>query len=564
MNGPSLENQLNPFQRFLGLLKNDQKDILYIYIFALLNGVVALTLPLGIQAIVNYIQTGRVTTSWMVLVGIVVVGILLNGWFQITQIKLSERIQQRIFTRSAFEFSFRMPRLLLSVEKQHALADMTNRFFDTISVQKGLAKILIDIISAVALIVFGLILLVFYHPFFIIFGLLILAILVVILLFTFRPGLQTSLQESKFKYKTAFWLEELARSFLAFKMTGGSFLPLEKTNQNVKEYLNYRQKHFKILLMQFWVMVGFKAVIALGLLLIGGLLVIKQQMNIGQFIAAEIIILLILNSVEKLITGMDDVYDMLTSVEKLGHFADLPIEDETVPRNLVIAQHDPVSVDIDRLTLKYDEASAPVFKEITLSFPAGSKVCLQGPSGTGKSTLLKLLAGLLEPTEGTIEFNHLDIMQIHPADLRKTIGLYMDNDQLFNGTIFENIHLGRSEVDRQYIFWALKNTGLSSYVNQLPRGVDTVLDYSFPVPYIVQEKILLARHLCHDPGLLLIDHNLDGLPPNELNSLLEFLLDPQRNWTLFINSNDPDIAAKCDYVLVFKSNSVTLKTVADA
>lgn len=564
MNGNQLDNQLNPFQRFLGLIKNDQKDIFYIYIFALLNGAVALTLPLGIQAIVNYIQTGRVTSSWMVLVAIVIAGILLNGWFQIMQIKLSERIQQRIFTRSAFEFSFRLPRLLLEVAKQYALADIANRFFDTISVQKGLAKVLIDIISAVALIVFGLILLVFYHPFFIIFGLLILSVLVIILRFTFKPGLQTSLQESKYKYKTAFWLEELARSYLAFKMTGGSLLPLEKTNENVKEYLGYRQKHFKILLMQFWVMIGFKTAIALGLLLIGGLLVINQQMNIGQFIAAEIIILLILSSVEKLITGMDVVYDMLTSVEKLGHFTDLPIEDESRPSHLVLAHHDPVSVTLKGIKLKYEDALVPIFTDVTMSIPAGSRVCLQGPSGTGKTSLLKLLAGLIEPTEGSVEFNQVDIQQIRPTELRKTIGLYLNQDQLFNGSIFENIHLGRADVERQFVFWAIKNVGLSSFIQHQPQGVDTLLDNAIPVPFLVQEKILLARHFCHDPGLLLIDHNLDGMPPLEFYPLMEFLLDKQRNWTLFINSNDPELAAKCDYVVVFKSDSVTINKTGNA
>lgn len=559
-----IDDKLNPFQRFLGLLKNDRKDIFQIYIFAILNGAVALSLPLGIQAIINYIQTGRVTSSWIVLVGIVILGIFLNGWFQIMQIKFTERIQQRIFTRSAFEFSFRLPRLLLSVEKQYAMADITNRFFDTISVQKGLAKILIDVVSAVVFILFGLLVLVFYHPFFIFFGLLILTILVVILLVTFKPGLLTSLQESKYKYKTAFWLEELSRSFLAFKMTGGSRLPLEKTNQNVKEYLGYRQKHFKILLLQYWVMIGFKSMIALSLLLIGGLLVINQQMNIGQFIAAEIIILLILGSVEKLITGMDIVYDMLTSVEKIGHFSDLPIEPEESVHVFKLEKNTPVNITVDHLSLQYQEAPIPVFEDISFHIPAGSKVCLQGPSGTGKTTFLKILAGLIEPSEGIVSLNGKDLNLIQPTNLRQNIGLFLGNDTLFNGTIYENIHLGRPEVDRQQVIWAIKNMGLTLYLNRLPQGIDSFLDNSFTLPLLIQEKILLARHLCHSPSLLLIDNNLDGLPPAELGPLVDFLTDSKRSWTLLINSNDPDLAAKCDYVMVFRSNSITLQPSAHA
>ena len=101
---------------------------------------------------------------------------------------------------------------------------------------------------------------------------------------------------------------------------------MKKNDELTTAYLDARENHFKILMLQFSQMIGFKVLVTLGLLLIGGLLVINQQMNIGQFVAAEIIILLLISSVEKVITGLESFYDVLTSLEKIGQVVDKDLE----------------------------------------------------------------------------------------------------------------------------------------------------------------------------------------------------------------------------------------------
>jgi ABC-type bacteriocin/lantibiotic exporter with double-glycine peptidase domain len=229
-----------PVQRFWRLLKPDAKEIRDVYTYAVFNGLVSLSLPLGIQAIVNFIQGGDISSSWIVMVVVVVLGVAITGVLQIFQLRITENLQQKIFTRAAFEFAYRVPRIRMEKLYRHYAPELMNRFFDTLTVQKGLSKILLDFSVATLQVIFGLILLSLYHPFFIMFSLVLVVLVYLIFRFTARRGLETSLQESKYKYQLAHWLEELARSSTTFRLVGSTPLPLDKTDRNVGNYLNAR------------------------------------------------------------------------------------------------------------------------------------------------------------------------------------------------------------------------------------------------------------------------------------------------------------------------------------
>ena len=218
---------LHPVKRLYRLLKAERRDILYIYFYAIITGLISLSLPLGIQAIINYVQTAQVSTSWVVLVILVTVGIAVQGFLQVMQLSISETIQQRIFVNSAFEFAYRIPRLDLDHLHKHYAPELVNRFFDTLTLQKGLSKIVLDLSASSLQILFGLTLLSLYHPFFIIFGIFLLAILTLVVRFTSPSGLKTSMAESKYKFAVAHWLEEIARSVELFKVAGNPELPLQ-------------------------------------------------------------------------------------------------------------------------------------------------------------------------------------------------------------------------------------------------------------------------------------------------------------------------------------------------
>jgi len=191
----------HPLRRFFRLLRLDKKDIVFIYIYSIFEGIISLTIPVGIQAIINLIALNQVSSSWIVLTFIVALGTGVAGAMKLMQHIITETIQQRIFTRSAFDFAYRMPRLQMESIKDEYAPELANRFFDTLSIQKGIPKILVDLSAASLQIIFGLILLSLYHPFFVFFGFILLVLIAIIVLSTFSPGLSSSLLESKYKYK---------------------------------------------------------------------------------------------------------------------------------------------------------------------------------------------------------------------------------------------------------------------------------------------------------------------------------------------------------------------------
>lgn len=548
---------LSPVQRFWRMLKPDQKEIRNVYIYAIFNGLIGLSLPLGIQAIVNLIQGGQMNSSWVILVGIVLMGVAFTGILQIYQLYITENLQQKIFARAAFEFAYRIPRIRMETLYKHYAPELMNRFFDTISLQKGLSKILIDFSTAGIQLIFGLLLLSFYHSFFILFSITLILLIYAIFLFTGRKGLFTSLQESKYKYKVAHWLEELARTSMTFKLAGRTDLPLLKTDQHVEKYLEARSKHFKILVSQYGWMVAFKVLMAMGLLAIGGLLVMQQQMNIGQFVAAEIIILLIMGSAEKLILSLETIYDVLTSLEKIGQVTDMTMEQREGTDLLDTCDERGVEIKLENISFSYPEYPRKTLKNLNMEVKAGEKVLVTGPNGSGKSTLLHIIAALYDVQEGHISYNGLPKGNLTMPSIRDLTGDSLSQGQIFQGSILENISMGRENATFDNVREAVKVTGLEDFIRSQPQGYNTELDpLGIKLSRGIIQKLLLARSIAHKPKILLLENALEQLDSRDRKNIIDFLTHPSNTWTLIAVSVDPYFAHKLDRVLILEDGSI--------
>ncbi len=551
------ENSLTPLRRFLKLLRNDKQEIRYIYLYAIFNGLVNLSLPIGIQAIINLIQGGAVSTAWIVLVTFVILGIIFSGILQISQLKITEILQQKLFTRAAFEFAFRIPNIKMSALYNHYAPELMNRFFDIISVQKGISKILIDFSSASIQVVFGLILLSLYHPFFIIFSLILVILVWAIFQYTAKVGLETSLVESKNKYNVAHWLQEMARTNISFKLAGKTSLPLEVTDKRTNKYIDARESHFNILVKQYSLLVVFKAIVASGLLIIGSMLVMEQQMNIGQFVAAEIIILLVINSVEKLIVSLETIYDVLTSLEKIGQVTDLELENHEGLCILDNMDDNGLKVELSKVSFGYTQEDLSVLSDINVVINPNEKVLLYGDNDSGKSTLMYLISALYVPASGYIAYNGLPQGNLKLSTLRNVIGDCLREELLFDGTIFDNIKMGREKATFENIKWAIKNIGLEDHIKRLPKGYDTLIDsrgQKFSKGII--DKILLARAIADKPRLLLIKDAFGAISPDERNRILKFLTHKDRCWTLILASSNEALCQKLDKIIVLKEGRI--------
>jgi ABC-type bacteriocin/lantibiotic exporter with double-glycine peptidase domain len=555
-----MENKstLKPFQRLLRLLNVDRKDISHIYFYSFFVGITNLTLPLGIQAIVNMIQLGSISASWIVLIALVVIGILFSGLLQFIQLRITETLQQKIFVRSSFEFAYRIPRFETHLMSDTYTPELMNRFFDTITLQKGIPKLLIDFSASILQLLFGLILLSFYHSFFIIFSLFLLSALIIALYLTGKKAVNTAILESKYKYKVAFWLEELARTMQTFKLVGQSDLPLHRTNDFVEGYLKSRESHFKILMRQFVQLTSFKVIIALCMLVVGGVLVVNNQMNIGQFVASEIIILLIINSVEKIISGLEVLYDVLAAVDKIGHVMDMPIE-EVAKLNTHKLPAGPLAVEISKMDYAYTRNSKFGFSDFSLKIDAGQHTALIGSDGSGKSTLLNLL-GMAYPLDGgSISFNNIPSSNIDMEHLRTIISDYVVDQELFSGTIEENIVMGRSGIALQDVLWACEKTDLLKEIKSLPDGFSTIiLPDRRGFSKSVSEKIILARCIVNKPGLLLIDDHqkFSANFSQSENAMQELFFSEDATWTIVAATNNKNWLPNFKQIILLEKGNI--------
>lgn len=546
---------MSPVRRFLRLLRTEKKDIIYILFYAIVVGGLGLILPLGIQTTVELISGGVFFSSVYVLIGLVILGVLLSGGLQIMQISLVEYLQRRIFAKASLEFAYRIPRVKTESIMGNYAPELVNRFFDIMTIQKGLPKLLIDLSSGFIQIFFGLLLLSLYHPFFVFFSLILLTILTSIFYLTGPRGLASSIEESKYKYKVAEWLEELARALNSFKLAGNTDLPIKRTDTNVNNYLKYRKAHFTTLITQFSFIILFKAAVTGGLLIVGTILVVNREITLGQFVASEVIIILILSAVEKIVTYMDVVYDMLTAVDKVATVTDLPLEKVggiDFPKRI----QQGYSLKFKNLSYKYPSGRVGL-NNINFEIGGGERICIAGPGGSGKTTLTNIIAGLQGGFEGVVTINNYSIRDLDLTHLRDKIAKNISLDDIFDGTILENITVGKPMESVEDAVQALEKVGLSDWVNSLPDGLSThMLSGGKGFPSSINQRLILARCFAKKPNLIILNDFFNFMKKTDKVQLVESVVSKDNRWTLVVISNDPLVMASCDKVVVMRDGEL--------
>ena len=535
------------------LIMTDKRDAGSVYFFALAGGLISFTLPLGIQTIISFVMAAKLSTSIVILIAIVIVGVFLNGFMQVRQLQVIERIRQKIFTRYSLEFSYKIPQISPQQMDDYYLPEVVNRFFDIPSLAKSMEKIMLDIPASVIQILFGLTILAFYHPVFIVFGAFVLVILIVIIRITSPKGFETNLISSNYKYETAGWMEEMARGIKTFKYSKGASLHMKKTDELIGKYLESRTAHFKILTIQYWSLIIFKILIVASMLIAGTWLLLNQQINVGQFIAADIIIILIINSVEKLISTMDNVYDSLTSIEKLSKITDSTIEETG---NLPFTFNNGCNIKFNGVGFIYPNGSRAL-QEISFTAAENKMVCFKGNSGSGRSTILRLLTGAYTGFTGNILLNDIPIKNYSLKDLRMNTGTLLADQDIFRGSILENLTMGNDKITMAEVTYLADKTGLGNFIASEEKGYDTVLDPTGKrISKHIKQKIKLIRALAGKPPLLLLEDPFIDLSVNEKESLIKYLK-KESNATVIIISNDEIVHLHSDEVYKISEGNIS-------
>jgi putative ABC transport system ATP-binding protein len=533
-----------PYTRLRQLLQPERREILAVIVFAITVGVLSLATPIAVESLVNTVAFGVLLWPLIVLATVLMICLGLAAAIKATQVYVIELLQRRLFVRVVADYAYRIPKLRLNSFDNKNGPELANRFFDILTLQKSLATLLLDGAALVVSVVVGMVVLAFYHPFLLVFDILLLISIVFILFVLGLGGVRTSLQESHAKYEVAAWFEELLRCLRSFKFSEGQKLAISHADHLASEYVTARRQHFRVVWRQTIFSLGLQVAASTALLGLGGYLVIDRRLNLGQLVAAELIVSLVVTSIAKLGKYAEAYYDLLSSAEKLGLMTDLPLERsggellETQPKGMAI-EFSGLAVWEDRRSIvPSDWSVAP-----------NERIGIDGPPGSGKSTLFEVLCGLRVPCRGSVRIDGIDLRGLDLEGFRKQVG-YVERADIFAGTVKENVQMGRSEITLARIRETLELVGLTKLVHNLPDGLDTVLTSTgSPLSASQVVQLSIARSLVSKPRLLILDGVLDSIDLEECPRLLGRLFDRATPWTLLVVATNAEVMRYCDRVV---------------
>jgi ABC-type bacteriocin/lantibiotic exporter with double-glycine peptidase domain len=538
-------------RKLFHLLRQEKRDLWVLVVYSIIAGLLGLVVPLSSQAIVNAVQLGVVTPQLVVLSVAVGLGVLFLGLFNVLESYIVDFLKQRLFVRAALDVATRLPRIRMDSLDEYA-PELVNRFFDVLTIQKSLTKLLIDGMSALLVALVGLILLAVYHPIFIIFDIVLIIFAVIVVFVLSYNGMETSIKESKKKYALVEWLEEIARSHGSFKIYSTNEFIMNRVDGITTEYVEAHKKHFAVLARQLIGSAIFRAVASAGILGLGGILVIEQSLSIGQLVAAELVILSVLNSLEKLITQFDMFYDLLTAVDKLSHITDKPLEDthgEPFERG-----YGPATLRFHNVHFSYPDGTTALH-DTSFEIPARMNTSIIGVSGSGKTTITNLLARLYEAESGSTLLNGQELRHIRIDDARAAVGIVTTNLEIFHGTVRENILMGRHYTTEE-LTWALEMAQVYDEIITLPEGLNTPVQATGGnLSESLLCRIMIARAIVSKPQLLVLDEAFHTLDEALKIHILDAMYDCQY-WTIVDVSNDTENIRRADNIIALKRGTV--------
>lgn len=527
--------------RVLRILHGEGHDVAVILIYALAVGLCTLAIPVGVQAVVNSVAFGVILQPLVVITSLVGGVLLFAGILRILQLITVEVLQRRLIVRLSLSLAGRIPHIEFQQFQNKYGPEYVLRFLEAFSAQKNVAMLLLDGIALFFQVAVGLVIVSFYHPFFLAYSIVLTACLFFLIFPLGFGAVRTAVRESDAKYDVATWLQDLARVPILFKSNRGDAFALERADQLVHSYVSWRAAHFRVLLRQVIGSVAVQVLASTLLLGLGGWLVIKQQLTLGQLVAAELIVGSVLAGVAKIGRYLDKFYELCASVAKLDALFDVPYEKQSGA--FFLPGGDPARLEVSNLSIRQSSDSAALLSEVSFTIEPGEKVAIWGPNGSGKSALANCIYRISSPRSGRIDIDGHDVREIHPLELRSEIAL-VRGIELFHGTILENLTLSKKEFPAARIRDALMMTGIADDIYALPAGLQTTLKgQAEPLSRGQAARLVIARAILMEPRLMIIDGVLDGIDESTIGSLLSELMGPKAPWSLLVLTHESELLA---------------------
>jgi ABC-type bacteriocin/lantibiotic exporter with double-glycine peptidase domain len=508
--------------RLWNVISPERQSIFAVICYGILVSLLSLTVPVAVQALVNSVAYGQMTQQLIVLSILVFMVLSFSGFFSAIQIYYVELLQRRLFTRYALDLAVRIPRLADQRLKQTFGAEFVNPFLESVIVHKSLSLLLLEGLGLLLQIIVGVALLGAYHPFLLLFALILIGVIAIIFAIDGRQGIKTADDECSAKYSLLSWLEDMARMPILFHSAYGETFGLKKADDSVRRWLDARRSHFRIVFRQNISMFIVHAVASSLLLGLGGVLVIRGQLSLGQLVAAELVLNSALSGLSKFGKHLESFYDLTAAVKKLDNLRNIPLEMEG--QDALTDNHmKAATLDIRNLEVAFKDSDTPLFSGVNFSLNQGDQACVYGQGSSGKTVLLDCIYGLFPKYEGQIQIDGFDLDDITRRSLRTRVALVGEPD-FFHGSLEDNLTVGSRNVSRREIRELIRIAGLEEALARTPEGLDSImLPHSGVFSSSELVRFALIRTVLAHPGLILLDRSLDGLDGQGLQYALDIL-----------------------------------------
>ncbi len=544
LNGGSRPPEADAKRYLLALLLREKRDILIVVLYGLAIGVLSLAVPIAGQNIVNAVMLGNLVQPIVILTLVVFVVLVLNGVFRILQRNLVEILQNRIFAREALVLAERLPRVSQQEFDDSDGSELLNRFFEVTTIQKAGSVLLIDGFAVMLQTFIGLVLLASYHPFLLIFGLMIAGFFFVLVQLTGQRAARTSIRESVSKYEVIGWLEQLAKNPVLARSSSAIPYVRNRADLLVSDYIDRRRDHFSSILTQLAGVSFLHAVASAALLGLGGWLVMRGQLSLGQLVASELVLTASLGGFTKFAKYLESYYDLIASSDKVTHLRSLQLEEDSTRLNRVsVSPSRGALLSVEDVFFQFESGNS--LGPMSFTVNEGERVALMGPNGIGKSSIASAIYGLRDISSGKLTLNGGSIRHLGFDDLRREVVL-VRGIEFFPCSILENLTLGQARPLDE-VTQVLDELGLLEDLNRLPNGLKTVLQGSLNILSSGQlHRLMIARALLQYPKLLVIDENLDQIDTASLEKVLNVLVSKNRGFSMLVLTHDVQIARRMD------------------
>lgn len=538
LRSPSDGPRLSPGERLRRWLGRERATVLAVVAYAAMIGVISLAIPLAVQSLVNSLAFGRLLQPLVVLSLALLLLLSLAAALRVLEVYIVELLQRRVFVDVARDVARRLPAASPEAGGPWGLAERINRFFDVVGAQKSSSFLLLNATEIVMSSLAGLLVLAFYHPYLLVFDIVLVASLGFVLLRLGRGGVETAVAESHAKYELAAWLETIARRQPRFASPEGAAWGARQTDRRIVDWLARRARHFDIILRQ---TIGFATIQALasgGLLGLGGYLVWDGQLSLGQLVASELIITGVMGQLAKFGKHLESFYDLNASVDKLGLLLDL----ETEPTSGELLEEGPGGIAVELQALALQD------RRCSISIEPGTRVALVGMPHRARQELFDTIYGTRMPGRGNVLLDGASVTSLAPRFRRHQIAL-VRGGMPAAGTLEDNLTSGDARATAGQLRHLLNEVGLGPMLNALPAGLETwIHPDGDPLTRDQLVALDIARAILRSPRLMLVDHALDRIAMEQLEPLWNALTRADARWTLLIASDRPEVLERCPRV----------------